>query len=112
MPVLLLVLKGDVLCHLCTAGFNCTLEERVICPEGHFSLLGQADCEECSPGQACPLPFILPISCSEGQHTNGEGGATQCMECPPGYYCSQPRYSCVCVCACVRFSWIFQSMYM
>ena len=69
----------------------CNNETLSVCSAGYYSLKGSSECVLCSPGEACPLPFITPISCDAGQHTNGNGGATVCSDCPPGHFCPHPR---------------------
>ncbi len=83
--------QGEAYCRLCPAGHNCSNEGLSVCSEGYYSPLGMLDCEPCPVGHACPLPFLSPVSCQDGQHTQGSTGALVCTDCQPGYYCPSTR---------------------
>ncbi len=61
-----------------------------MCTIGSYSLIGQGNCLPCPVGYACPVPFIPPVRCREGQHT--DGSAVLCQDCPSGSFCQDPRY--------------------
>ncbi len=83
--------QGEAYCRLCPAGYNCSDQGLTVCPEGYYSSLGTLDCESCPVGHACHLPFLSPVPCQGGQHTQGSTGALVCTDCPPGYYCPSTR---------------------